>query len=282
MSASAEAEAALRRAADLPDAEIDLAETALALARFERPDAEIEGYRRHLAALAGDVAGEWTQAQPVATADMLARRIDALNRVLLERHGYRGDNLTYDDLRNANLMSVIDRRQGLPVALGILYIHAARAQGWRIDGLAFPGHFLVRLEHEAARGIVDPFHGGALRRTAELRELLKSTAGPNAELLPEHYAALTNRDILLRLHNNLKTRLVRADKLERAVDVIGQMLLVAPRHAPLWREAALCHAKLGNLRAAIGALETYIALAPGDGERRQAAGLLQELRARLN
>lgn len=92
----------------------------------------------------------------------------------MRRQGYAGDVLTYDDLQNANLIRVIDRRKGLPVALGILWIHAARARGWRADGLAFPGHFLVRLEH---RVIVDPFNEGRLCDAAFLRRLLRATAG---------------------------------------------------------------------------------------------------------
>jgi len=55
----------------------------------------------------------------------------ALTQVMAEEHGYGGDRQHYDDLQNANLIRVIDRRRGLPVALGILYLHAARAQGWR-------------------------------------------------------------------------------------------------------------------------------------------------------
>ncbi len=35
-------------------------------------------------------------------------------------HRYHGDTLTCHDLQNANPMRVIDRRKGLPVALGIL------------------------------------------------------------------------------------------------------------------------------------------------------------------
>ena len=65
--------------------------------------------------------------------------------ILAERHRLLGDDQTYDDLENANLISVIDRRRGLPVALSILYIHAARRQGWPVEGSNFPGHFLIRL-----------------------------------------------------------------------------------------------------------------------------------------
>src|SRR5258705_307800 len=125
---------------------------------------------------------------PALGAGDLAARAQALNEIILLKHGYSGDELTYDDLQNANLMRVVDRRKGLPVALGILYLHTARAQGWESVGLAFPGHFLVRLGEGAERLILDPFHGGRIRGAATLRGLLKAMAGAAAQLRPHHFA----------------------------------------------------------------------------------------------
>jgi regulator of sirC expression with transglutaminase-like and TPR domain len=118
---------------------LPIAEAALVLASFERPRVGPTRYREHLQLLARDVGRH-----PGAAGDGAAR-VRALNEIILLKYGYSGDALTYDDLQNANLMRVVDRRKGLPVALGILYMHAGRAQGWETVGLAFPGHFLVRL-----------------------------------------------------------------------------------------------------------------------------------------
>jgi regulator of sirC expression with transglutaminase-like and TPR domain len=167
------------------------------------------------------------------------------------------------------------------VALGILYIHAARAQGWDMAGLAFPGHFLVRLAEPGGRLIVDPFHGGQIRAAAELRELLKAIAGNAVELAPAHYAEVGDRDVLLRLQNNLKLRLLESRQTEKALAVISGMTLFAPDQPALWREAGLVNAELGNLRAAIDALERFLALAAGEAARHQTALLLQKLKARL-
>src|SRR5436305_15000037 len=154
---------------------LPLAEAALALASFERPRVALTRYRQHLATLARDVGRH-----PSASGD-LEDRVRAVNEIVLLKHGYSGDELTYDDLQNANLMRVVDRRKGLPVALGILYLHAARAQGWESVGLAFPGHFLIRLGDGPERLILGPFHGGQICEAALLRELLKGTAGPDGE-----------------------------------------------------------------------------------------------------
>ncbi|HKO09307.1 MAG TPA: transglutaminase-like domain-containing protein [Alphaproteobacteria bacterium] len=270
----------LRRVAQLPDEAIELAEAALRLASLDRPQVSLERYRHHLSLLVRDVAEE-SRRLP-READTLEARIAALNHVIYARYSYRGDSLHYDDLQNANLMRVIDRRRGLPVSLGILYIHVARAQGWHIAGIHFPAHFMVRLEHQGRRAIVDPFNEGVVREVSELREMLKSSHGEGAELTPAHYAPVGNRDVLMRLQNNLKLRLAQADETARALAVVETMLLFAPGEASLWYDAGAFNAKLGNLRAAIAALETFLERAAHDGTKHQAATLLQQLRARLN
>jgi regulator of sirC expression with transglutaminase-like and TPR domain len=268
----ATAEAFLRGLAGLGEARLPLAQAALALAALDRPRVDLVRYHHHLAALGNDVAEA-----ALRTAD----RIEALNSVVIGRYGYAGDTLTYDDLQNANLMRVVDRRKGLPVALGILYIHAGRAQGWDIAGLAFPGHFMVRLEADGRRRIIDPFHQGRVREAAELRELLKSTVGREAELSPEHYADVSDRAVLLRLQNNVKLRLLQTRQMEGALAAIDSMLLFAPEEASLWYEAGQINAALGKLRAAITALERFLTLTDDAAARHRAALLLQQLRARL-
>lgn len=268
--------ATLARIAAQEDDAIDLAEGALALALLDRPRVPLRRYREHLAELAAGVRG-LAGAEPD-----LAAATAALNATLFERHGYAGDTLNYDDLQNANLMRVIDRKRGLPVALSILYLHAGRAQGWAMAGVNFPGHFLVRLDRGGSRAILDPFHGGRTLGTDALRALLKSVAGQEAELTPAHYAPLGNRDILLRLQNNIKLRRIQAGQIEAAVATLEGMLAFAPAKAELWRECGLLRARLGQVRAALGALEKFTELESGHDERFRIAALMQELKAKLN
>lgn len=259
-----------------PDAAIDLGEAALLLASFDRPEAALDDYRRHLRAQAAAVAETHATLGP----DSLDTRCRALATALVEREGFHGDRATYDDLANANLMAVIDRRRGLPVALGILYIDAGRRQGWTIEGINFPGHFLVRLEHEGERALVDPFGEGERVDIADLRALVR--LGGGGELLPQHYAPLGNRGILLRLENNIKQRLIGAGEPERAVEILERMLLVAPGEPQLLREAGLLHRALGNLKAALGHFERLAASGPEPRLGREVNRLIEELRGRMH
>jgi regulator of sirC expression with transglutaminase-like and TPR domain len=264
---------------------LPIAEAALALASVERARVDLDHYRGHLRGLARDVGRHAASLLPAGAAraqgGALAAQARVLNEIILLKYGYSGDEQTYDDPQNANLMRVIDRRKGLPVALGILYIHAARAQGWDMVGLAFPGHFLVRLSDGAERLILDPFHDGQTCGAVALRGLLKAVGGAEQELRPEHYAPVPDRDVLLRLQNNIKARLLQTGQHERALAVIATMQFLAPELAALWYEAGAVEAQLGNLRAAIASFETFLARTSDGAARHQAAALLQRLRSHL-
>lgn len=258
--------------------QVDLAAGALALAVLDRPQALLGEARLHLAGLGRSVAAAF---ETIGRDDLRARSF-ALAATLARQEGYDGDRDHYDDLANTNLISVIERRRGLPVALGILYLHAARLQGWGAVGLDFPGHFVIRLEHGGGRAILDPFNGGVVLEVADLRRLLKAAHGPTAELETRHYNALPDRAVLLRLENNVKRRLIAARALSGAAEHVRRMLLLAPDETGLWRELGLIEAETGNLKAAARALEQFAAAAPEGGERQQARKLIQELKSRLN
>ncbi len=258
------------------DADIDLAETALILAAVDLPGTDTAPYREHLGALA-DKAGTAVDGSSSA-----AMQISALRKLLVTEYGYEGDAKTYEDMHNANLIHVIDRRKGLPVALGILYLHAARACGSRIFGLNFPSHFLLRIEARGQRAIFDPFHGGRVMSSRDLRQRLKDLHGSSAEITPAHYAAVGNRDILIRLQNNIKLRAVRHGDLERAIDVLHVMTLFAPEWTELWWEQAVLQYQLGNVGSAINTLENYLARPGEDPEHAGIEDLLRKLRSQSN
>lgn len=258
------------------DEDIDLAVAALLLAAVDRPEVGLEPYRRYLAELAEDAAAAADSGTSVAM------QATALRAVLVDHHGYHGDEETYDDLRNANLLHVIDRRQGLPVALGILYLHAARAYGGRAVGLNFPSHFMIRLEARGQRAIIDPFHDGRVMSTQDLRQRLKMLTGSDAEIEPEHYAKVGNRDILIRLQNNIKLRAVRNGDLARALGVLQTMTAIAPMRTELWWETAVVHYRLGNVRTAITTLEDCLAGSGAPGDNSRIEDLLRQLRGSMH
>ena len=271
-------EDALRRVGDGPENEFDIASAALHLAALSRTRPDLAPFETHLAQLGQELSETFAK----SVDDSLTAAAQALTNVLVVLNDYRGDDQTYDDLQNADLMNVIERRRGLPVALGILYIHSARSQGWHAHGLNFPGHFLVALEKNSERAIIDPFHEGVSRTPNELRELLKLVAGQDAELSTEMFTPASDRAVLLRLQSNIRLRLVQMRRFEKAVKVVESMLLFAPGQSEIWRDLGMLNAQLGNLSAAIKAFESSIKHENIGSRRQETTALLQALQRRMN
>ena len=126
------------------------------------------------------------------------------------------------------------------------------------------------------------FPNSSIVEAPDMRDMFKAVAGNHVELTPGHYRDMGNRGILLRLQGNIKTRLLRGERWDDAVEVIETMLLFAPGEAELWREAGLLHTRLDHVGEAVRALEEYLRLTGGGDARYNTSVLLQELRARLN
>lgn len=267
-------EEALRRLGAVPDAELDIAEAALLLAALDRPMVDLSPYRQHLADIITAVRVENAGSEPLS-------RADALNAAIISRYEYQGDQQTYDDMANADLMRVIDRRRGLPVALGILYIHAGRGLGWNVDGLDFPGHFLIRVASGERALVLDPFHGGRIADPAVMQELLQRMTGER-ELRPEHVRPMRRRDVLLRLANNIKARAWRAGDVDRTASLLERMLMLAPDFAPAWRELGMVEGRRGRIRQAMAATERFLMLSGDEAATLEAQAFLRHIRLSLN
>jgi len=276
-----EARAALDAAGQLPDAELDLAAVALQFARVDAPLADWRAAEALLSRLARR-AVELAAGDEGADGGDSGRRRALLAGLIHEEFGFKGDAESYDDMTNANLIQVLERRRGLPVALGILWLHAAEAAGWKAHGLNAPGHFLLALPHTRGQIVLDVFAGGEQLQPPELRALIKRVAGEHAEIKPGMLAPMTKRDVLLRLQNNIKLRRLQANDLEGGLAAARDMLRLAPDHAGLWREMGLIEYRLERISAALASLDKALDIEPRGEAAARIRGLVEELRNRLN
>ena len=279
-------QAVLDAIGQLPDDEIDIGQAALQFARIDLPDADADHAQAHLSAIAREAVAT-ARAMPSQTAPA---RAGVLAR-LLGSMDYAGDTLTYDDPANANLLRVIERRRGLPVALGVLWLHAGRSAGWPIHGLDFPGHFLLSVGGEPAprmprsispgRVVVDVFAGGAPIDNAAMLALLRRTQGPQAELHPGMLAPMPVRAVLLRLQRNLQGRRLERGDEAGALACVENMIRIDPDNVALWQDAALLNTRLGYTPRALECHERVLALVPEGNIARLTQRAMDELRARL-
>ena len=264
-----EARTLLRRIGEAGDGPHDIARAALMLSALDHPDAPLELFAKHLDDIAESMRKQASRFRRIADG------AGALSHLLSTKFAYDGDRMTYDDPKNADLITVIERRRGLPVTLGILYMHAARAGGMSASGLNTQGHFLVRIGLRHDDLTIDPFNGGAVLEGGQ--------AIPKA-LGDAHLAEpVGDTDVLLRLQNNLKMRALDAGKTERAMEIASRMVTIAPRRGELWFDLARLNEAVGVLGAARRAYERCLDLAAkGEPLHNEAAVLLTDLKRRLN
>jgi regulator of sirC expression with transglutaminase-like and TPR domain len=253
----------------------DIARAALMLSALDHLGRPLPPYEAHLAEIAETAHSD---ARSLYQAEDAARAISA---IMMGRFGYDGDRLTYDDPKNADLMTVIDRRRGLPVSLGILYIHAARAAGFEACGLNSPGHFLLRIDARAGHALIDPFNGGAgIDRERMVAHPRMAVPGGDESHVLE---SVSDVEVLLRLQNNLKLRAMNSGDRGRALEIAKRMVVFAPRKPELWIDLARLNEQAGALGAASRAYEGCLALVkPGAALHNEAALGLLALKRRLH
>ncbi|MBM3643340.1 MAG: hypothetical protein FJX02_03205 [Alphaproteobacteria bacterium] len=259
--------------------ELDVLEVGLTLAALRRGGrADLAPYR------------EQVRAMSAAVADLVRRRgagPERLGEILAGAYALRGDRETYDDPANADLIDVLERKRGLPVALAIIYMHVARDQGWEAVGTAFPRHFLIRIGIDGARHLVDPFHDGAAPDGAELKTLAGRVLGRETALDPAFLDPVLDRDVVLRLENNHCLRAGQAGDQAEVAASLARMVAMSPDSAELLVAAAEAEIALDRRRAALRYLERLEALLeswPGAPERlrQRAHDLLREQKRGLN
>ena len=266
----------LREAISSKDADIDLAETALLLSALDDPSVDLVPYRQHLDLLASDIGA---MARPGSG---LMECIDTLRVVVYSTHGYSGDRRSYDDIENANLIRVIDRRRGIPVSLGIICIHAWRVQGWSAAGIHSPGHFLIQVSTTGKLAILDPFHQARLLDESDLHERFTAVQEDSTENSMNGVVPVSNREILLRLQNNIRIRARQRGDTALALRTTESMLVLA-KDAPVFRlEIAALKAKAGEIKAALNDIETLLERHGAEELREQAELLQATLKGRLN
>lgn len=269
-------------AGKVEDDAIHLTDTALAIAAQESLGISIERYQIHIEKMIEEVAARRVALLQEGADDGAKTKLAALKHVIHNVHGYEGDSENYDDLQNVNLIRVIERRKGMPVAISLLYIHVGQAQGWDVAALNFPAHVVCRLDYNGERVLFDPFHQCRILQAPDLRELLKTLVSPQAELTSEYYETATKRELLIRLQNNIKLRQIEMEEYNEAVKTIETMRRIDPGEYRLLLDAGVLYARINQALAAVDALERYIELTPSSADRHEALMLLQQIRESLN
>ncbi|HSD61543.1 MAG TPA: tetratricopeptide repeat protein [Burkholderiales bacterium] len=248
-----------RTLVDRPDETIDLAEAALAIAQQDYPDLEPRRYLDMLGALALEVS------RSLPAVAEITDRIAALNRHLFGTLRFRGNDAEYYDPRNSFLNQVLDRRTGIPITLSVVYLEVGWRLGLPLEGVSFPGHFLVKCEVQEGVVVLDPFDRGRSVGVDELKRrltLVHGRAVTEEEVVTLLTTTATRKDILARLLRNLKAIYLNRPDYAAALAVVERILMVHPDEPAELRDRGIIFQSLECFRAARDDLERYLQLVP--------------------
>jgi regulator of sirC expression with transglutaminase-like and TPR domain len=193
--------------------------------------------------------------------------IRAFNEYLYDEQGFAGNRERYDDPRNSFINEVLDRRTGIPISLAVIYLEVAHRAGLPVDGVNFPGHFLLRVRAVAGEppsdfAIIDPFHGGARLSEYDCRQLLRQHVGDEAAFDTSLLEPATRHDIVVRILVNLKRLYVRMRSFPQARFISTLLVGIDPSAISELRDRGLLAYHLQDFAAALRDLEEYLRLAP--------------------
>ncbi len=239
------------------DEHFPLLEAAASLAQDEYPELDLQQ-------LLGDMDQLLARIKRRLPADApLLQRLRALNQFFFANLGFAGNINNYYDPENSYLNAVLRTRRGIPISLAVLWMELAQGLGLNASGIAFPGHFMVKVLLPKGQVVLDPISGQSLSRE-ELTERLDPYMRHNGLVddydvpLGLYLQAATPRDIIARMLRNLKELHRTQQDWQRLIAVQDRLIVLLPEAWGERRDRGLAHAERGNVPQAVADLETYL------------------------
>ena len=245
-----------RQAIDRPEEKIELGRAALTIALTDYPNLDVLNYLARIDRLAAEVARRLD-----SEADIY-RSLAALNYVLFKQYGFNGNRADYFDPRNSFLNEVIERKTGIPITLSVLYMEVAKRVGLTLDGVGFPGHFLVKCVGDGEEIVIDSFNSGEIKSREDIDKMLADLYGGKVSFHNDFLAPSTKKNILKRMLANLKAIYINRNDLTKSLPVLDRLLILDPDSAEDARDRGVVYLRLECYAQAREDLETYLRLRP--------------------
>jgi len=261
------------------DADFALLEAAISLAQDEYPDLSVQ-----------QVLGEVDQLMARLLRRLPAdagplQKLRVLNQFVYRDLNFAGNFNHYTDPDNSYVHVVLRTRLAIPVSLAVIWLELAQGLGLKARGVAFPGHFLVKVNLTEGQVVIDPLTGQSLSRE-ELAERLEPYRNIDAlaQDLPLglYLQAAAPREIIARMLHNLKEIHAAMEDWPRLIAVQDRLIILLPQVWPEYRDRGLAHAEAGHAGHALEDLETYLANVGMASDRTAIAARAAELRRALH
>ncbi len=264
--------AEIARLADRELTTAHLVEAAFCIAAAEYTDLDIAARLRQLDDLAIGLR------QRLAAEHYPLRLLRGINAYLFEELGWRGNRDDYYDPRNSFLNQVLDRRLGIPISLAIFYMALAERVGLPLEGVNFPGHFILRPAQPELEIYVDPFERGEILFREDCQLRLNQFVGRPMPLQAEHLVVAGPRHILGRVLTNLKGIYLSRGDLKRLLRTVESLLRLDPNTPAHLRDRGLLYYQIHRYAEARADLELYLDRVPDASDLPMVSRLLERLR----
>lgn len=255
---------------------IPLFEAALVIGQDATPDLDLEAIMAEF-----DVMVAKLQRCLPHDASVL-HKLRVLNNYFFGELGFSLNVNDYYDPDNSYLHRVIASRAGIPVSLALIYLELAQQIGLPMQGISFPGHFLLKMHVQMGDIILDPLDGSSLSREdleERLEPFMTQQTYPAGMPMAAFLKSASSREILARMLHNLRIVFVRAEDWPRILGVQQRLVILLPDDLIVRRDRGLAYANLECPAAAIDDLQAYLAKYPYANDARDLRAQLPQLRA---
>ncbi|NCN27367.1 tetratricopeptide repeat protein [bacterium] len=241
----------------------DPVELGLLVAKLEYSELDIELEQKKFETLGMQVASE------VAEIGRTRERTLALIRSFSQSLGFQGDTSNYYNPKNSFINDVYLRRKGIPLSLCIVFMGLARYVGLKTVGIAFPGHFLVKVlpicedepPAETANLFVDPFEGGRILSIDDCKKRLEEWTRGLLPFSPDVLRVAHPRDMVSRMLRNLRAIYNEKEDLPRLYWVLSALIELCPQEKnEALRERGFLMARMGRYHQAVDDLKEFMRL----------------------
>ncbi len=259
------------------DVAFPLLEAVISLAQDEYPDLSVEQTLEEV----DQLLARLKRRLPADCGSL--QKLRALNQFVYRDLNFAGNFNDFTDPDNSFVHVVLRTRLAIPISMAVIWLELAQGIGLAARGVAFPGHFMVKVNLVEGQVILDPLTGQSLSREelSERLEPFRMLGGLVDEQdmpLGLYLQAAPARDIIARMLHNLKEIHAAQEDWPRLIAVLDRMIVLLPQVWSEYRDRGLAHAEAGHSGHALEDLETYLANARHTQDRAAIAARVAELR----
>ncbi|WJV55908.1 invasion regulator SirB1 [Pectobacteriaceae bacterium CE90] len=192
------------------------------------------------------------------------QRLEKLIVLFFKTWGFGGAGGVYCLSDVLWLDKVLESRQGMPVSLGVVFLHIAHQLALPLMPVVFPTQLILRADWlDEEMWLINPLNGDTLNEHV-LEVWLKGNIGPSAKLIDEDLDEAENIMIVRKMLDTLKAALMEEKQMELALRASEAALQFDPEDPYEIRDRGLIYAQLDCDHIAISDLNYFVEQCPED------------------